>query len=251
MDLELSSIHAHKAWFYFDKEFVALGAGIASDRPEAVCTTLNQTLLRGDVVADGQVVSSGHQVLKSVSWVLHDGVGYVLTPKSNLTLNIGPQQGSWGDINLGYPKSSTSENVLGMWINHGTRPDDAGYEYIVVPAVDERQLSEYANNPPIRTIANSKDVQAVRHEGLGISQAVFYSSGHLTLTKQFGITVDQPCIVQIKESADDLEIAASSPSGPMRLHLRIEGKMGSKDVLFELPGGALSGESVIKTVSKP
>jgi chondroitin AC lyase len=249
MDLELPSIQAHKAWFYFDDEFVALGAGITSDRPEAVSTTLNQSLLKGPVVSDGRSVPNGHQLLNSVTWVLHDGVGYVVSPGTMLNVNIGDQQGSWGDINLGYPKDSTSAKVFSIWIGHGARPANGSYEYIVVPGVDEPRISQYAKDPPVRVIANSKDVQAVRHDGLNITQAVFYSPAHLILSPELGITVDKPCIVQIRESAGELEIAASSPIGPVKLHLKIEMVPGSKDVLFDLPGGALSGESLVQDVS--
>ena len=38
-----------KSWFFFDREMVALGAGITSSRAERIGTTLNQTLLHGPV----------------------------------------------------------------------------------------------------------------------------------------------------------------------------------------------------------
>jgi chondroitin AC lyase len=250
MDLELPSIHAHKAWFYFDNEFVALGTGIASYSQQVVNTTLNQTLLKGDVYADGKVIPNGDHFLTSVSWLLHDGVGYILNPSSDLTVRIGPQFGSWGGINVQYPKTaSTSQAVLSVWINHGIRPKNASYEYIVVPGTDEQRLSEYANHPPVHTIVNSEDIQAVRHETLGISQVVFYSPGHLILSKQLKVTVDEPCIVQIREMSKGLEIAASSPVGPTVLHLKIEMNTESQDIVFNLPGAGLTGSSVIKTLS--
>lgn len=248
MDLELPSIHAHKAWFYFDKEFVALGSGISSPLPQVVSTTLNQTLLKGDVIADGQVLQHRYQVLKSVRWLLHDGVGYVLPPQANLYLNIGPQQGSWNDINLGYSKDRVEEMVLQMWFDHGHRPEAASYQYIVVPGIDAAGISEYTKNPPVRTLANSKDVQAVRHERLGISQVVFYAPGHLILTNDLAITVDKPCIVQIRELAHALKVSASSAIGPLPLRLDVEIGGTSKVVVFNLPGGALSGQSLTKVL---
>ena len=48
-----------KAWFLFDREMVALGAGISSIRDEPVGTTLNQTALRGPVLIDGRAFEPG------------------------------------------------------------------------------------------------------------------------------------------------------------------------------------------------
>ena len=249
MDLELPSIQARKAWFFFDDEVVALGSGITSERPETVNTTLNQTLLKGDVLANGRVVPRGNQVLRSVSWVLHDGVGYVLPMRDQLTMTIGAQRGSWGDINLGYPKRTMSEDVLDMWISHGVRSDNVSYEYILLPGIDERRLSEYATHQPVRVLANSREIQAVRHEKLHISQVVFYSPGHLALTEELGITVDKPCIIQIRELARKLQIAISSPSGPIMLHLVVDTVSVQKDISFDLPGAELRGTSESKTIA--
>ncbi len=42
-------IKARKAWFFFDEEYVCLGAGIEARSGYPVATTLNQTLLKGEV----------------------------------------------------------------------------------------------------------------------------------------------------------------------------------------------------------
>jgi chondroitin AC lyase len=54
MDLARDSLAAKKAWFYFDDEFVCLGAGITCDSSNSVCTSVNQCLRSGDVLAAGQ-----------------------------------------------------------------------------------------------------------------------------------------------------------------------------------------------------
>ena len=53
-----------KAWFFFDREMVALGAGISSTRDEPVGTTLNQTLLHGPVLIDGHEVEPGESKVR-------------------------------------------------------------------------------------------------------------------------------------------------------------------------------------------
>jgi chondroitin AC lyase len=135
-----TSIHAHKAWFFFDDEFVALGAGISSSGGAEVNTTLNQALQSGDVVVDGHIVLPGRQAMPAVSWVLHDGVGYVFPKKTAAVISIGPRSGSWADINSLEPKTQVTKNIFALWVNHGMRPQDASYQYIVVPSCDAASL---------------------------------------------------------------------------------------------------------------
>jgi hypothetical protein len=52
-----------------------------------------------------------------------------------------------------------------------------------------------------------------------------------------------------REHEDELEIAASGPSKAIKLHSKTEMTMGSKDVLFDLSGAALSGKSLARVVS--
>jgi chondroitin AC lyase len=63
-----------KSWFFFDREMVALGAGISSVRDEPVGTTLNQTRLDGPVLIDGHAVELGEAKVPQTSWVHASGI---------------------------------------------------------------------------------------------------------------------------------------------------------------------------------
>ncbi len=80
-----------KAWFFFDREMVALGAGITSVRDEPVGTTLNQTRLNGPVLIDGHAVDPGESKVSQGSWVLHDEVGYAFLGPTAARVKVGPQ----------------------------------------------------------------------------------------------------------------------------------------------------------------
>ena len=71
-------LQAKKGWFFFDNEYVCLGAGISSDSKFPVATTLNQCLLKGNVVVHAKdqssILSNGNREIKEVQWMLHDGV---------------------------------------------------------------------------------------------------------------------------------------------------------------------------------
>jgi chondroitin AC lyase len=100
VDMEAgTSIHAQKAWFFFDDEYVALGAGISSTKAVPVSTTLNQSLQKGDVIVDGRATPPGQRAMRDISWVLHDGVGYVFPGKAAAVVSTGARIGSWSEIN--------------------------------------------------------------------------------------------------------------------------------------------------------
>jgi chondroitin AC lyase len=242
------SIHAYKAWFFFDDEFVALGAGISSSDNVPVNTTLNQTLLYGTVMADNKAIASGQHVLNAVSWVLHDGVGYVLPKKADVVVSAGPHSGSWSTINALESTAPVTKDVFALWINHGTRPANASYQYIVVPGIDSKRLAEYAGKIPVQILANTAEVQAARHELLGIAGIVFYSPGQVSLRNGLTVSADQPCMVLLEESATAAKMAVSSPRGPLQVHVSLSLPGGIKTTTFDLRGGPAQGESQIQTV---
>lgn len=242
------SLHAYKAWFFFDDEYVALGTGITSTDNSPLSTTLNQTLLHGPVMADNKTVAAGQNVLHSVSWVLHDGIGYVFPEKPDVIVSAGPRTGSWFQINALESNAPVTKDVFALWINHGTRPADASYQYIVVPGVDSQPLSEYVGKIPVHILANTAQVQAVRHERHGITGIVFYSPGHVVLRKDLTLSADQPCMVLIEETENAAKIAVSTPLGPLNVHISLSLPGGVKTTTFVLRGGPAQGESQIQTV---
>ncbi|MFM8495350.1 MAG: polysaccharide lyase family 8 super-sandwich domain-containing protein, partial [Planctomycetia bacterium] len=89
LDYSRLNVKARKSWLFFDDVQVALGAGIdAAAATAPVITTLNQTFQKGSVswgTTSGSTgtLTSGTQAWSDVSWVVHDGVGYVFpTPQS-------------------------------------------------------------------------------------------------------------------------------------------------------------------------
>jgi chondroitin AC lyase len=150
-----TSIHAHKAWFFFDDEFVALGAGISSTGAATVSTTINQSLQKGDVVVDGHAILPGQHAIRDASLVLHDGVGYVLPGKAAINVSTGARSGSWSDISSLQAKVAVTKTVFALWLSHGVHPANATYQYIVVPGTDAERLTNYAEHIPVRILANT------------------------------------------------------------------------------------------------
>jgi chondroitin AC lyase len=256
-DMERNGLFARKSWFFFDDEFVCLGAGIRCETPHPVVTTLNQCFLKGEVLVSrggqAQKLSPGNRTLDTVSWVYHDSVAYVFPEPQRISLANEPRTGSWWEINHIHSKDPVTKDVFTLWLDHRASPKSDTYVYIVAPAFDPAQAEAYRKKLPVEIIANEPNLQAVRHTGLGVSGIVFYTPGTLALGNGLTIEADQPCLLLVREEGRMLEISASNPENKgMRLTVRIESGTGktSETVLFDLPDGEYAGMSVTRMIAK-
>ena len=260
-------LFAKKAWFFFDREYVCLGAGIKCRADLPVVTTLNQCLLSGNVIVKAgekkTQVEKGEHRFADVKWIFHDGVGYLFPDPVAVNLMNSSAKGSWYAINhqSDSPKEEISLDVFKLWMDHGKRPSQASYQYIVVPATTEAGLNETAIQSPVRILANTPRIQAVLHTGLNIFQAVFYSAGEIQVTGYLRIGLCSPGMVQIKYNKEEInEISLADPSRTLsKIILKISGKINppndnarmfwnpeknQTELTVELPQNEYSGKSV-------
>lgn len=210
---------ARKSWFFFDEEYVCLGAGISCKQQLPVVTTVNQCLLRGDVILSSEnrksVVSGGEKQFDQVDWVFHDGIGYVFPEPAEVQLKNNAATGSWWDISKqsDSPKDEISMDVFKLWMNHGSRPSDESYQYIVVPATSLEKMEQNSSKKNIVILANSPEIQAAMNTSLEICQAVFYKGGTLEITENLKLASDNPGIVMLKLKNGQLtEISVADPN---------------------------------------
>lgn len=252
LDLEAEApIHAYKSWFFFDDEYVALGAGITSPSSRPVSTTLNQTLLQGTVIVDGKPASAGRQNMNNVSWILHDDIGYVFPTKTPVILQTGRREGQWSSINLLESKDSVTQDVFALWVDHGLAPNNQQYAYIVVPGTDAQEISHYSRYIPVHIISNTTSVQAVSHGRLGLIEAVFFAPARLVVSNVLTISVDRPCMLMLQAQHGPTTLTVSNPSGAARIIVSISTPKGDTLIPFELPGGSDAGRSQLKTLTSP
>ncbi|MEI9955561.1 MAG: polysaccharide lyase family 8 super-sandwich domain-containing protein [Ferruginibacter sp.] len=182
-DLNYDSVTAKKAWFFFDNEVVCLGAGINSNSPENITTTINQCWLKGNVKSvsfSGILKSNSIDSLKNPKWIWHDSIGYFFPSGGNIAVSNQTQSGEWYRINKSQPQEIVKGDVFKLWINHGTKPIDNSYEYIVVPAINnEKQMQTIYPLKNIKIEKNTAEVQAVSNTKLDMLQIVFYKGGNV------------------------------------------------------------------------
>ncbi len=258
-------VAAQKAWFFFDSEFVCLGTAIRSNRRLPVATTVNQVLMRSDVTVcqNGDVIKlpEGSRELE-VTWVHQDKMGYIFPDAATVNLSNQIQQGRWSDITdeKNISDELVHEKVFLLWFNHGERPEHASYQYIVVPNVTADDLKDNANRN-IDILANTPDIQGVKHLKHEICQLAFYKAGEMEISQETKIRLDSQGMVMVHLNGNKIEkLTISDPSRKLsRMTLSVSGRYHSKGdhfftipndqqnntlVLVDLPQGVYAGKSV-------
>lgn len=259
---------ARKAWFMFDDEYVCLGAGISSkNRDLSVATTLNQCLLKTDVTVSANnkksVLQRGENEYQNVDWIYQDKVGYVFLETTTVNIKNDKETGSWWRVNeqTDSPKDKISLNIFKAWIDHGVRPSDDSYEYIVVPATSIEKLEQNTSKNNVDVLVNTPEIQAVRHNELRMCEAVFYKPGEVQVTDEIVLRAETPGIIILKAKGEEnAQITVADPNrelGKMILSLSIKiekdggnfkaiwnEKKKVSEITIDLPQGNYAGSSV-------
>ncbi len=260
-------VTAKKSWFFFDDQYVCLGTDIYSDPDLPVATTLNQVLLRSNVtVKQGSEVkelSKGSRQLENTKWVHQDKIGYVFPAPSTVQLSNQVEEGRWSDITdqKNISDELIQEEVFMLWLDHRKSPDNASYEYMVLPDVTIEELSSFEENNPIEIVSNTGALQAVKHNELGVYQAAFYQSGKVDFSDDLYVKLESQGMVMLKADQGKIsEISVADPSRKLnRLMLIVSGhyevdgdgyhsypnpKVGETMFIIDLPQGVYHGKSV-------
>lgn len=213
---------AKKAWFFFDDEVVCLGAGINSDAPEKVFTTVNQSLLARETLLEGNT-------RRNTKWTIHDNIGYIFPQGGNVFTLTDKQKGTWYEINNSINnKNIIEKDIFTIGFDHGMKPKEASYAYIVVPGMNSsKEIKKYINKGNIEIMENSPEVQAVRHSKLDIMGIVFYKAGTFS-DKTITVETDKPCAILLKNIKSKNPVIHIADPGQKREKINISIYKGKK-----------------------
>jgi chondroitin AC lyase len=260
MDMRQELLVAKKAWFYFDDEFVCLGAGLSCPTGNPVYTSVNQCLRRGPVTVGGLQITVADKApfehTLTGGWAHHDGVGYVLPKRVSATVTAKDQTGSWADIGGGSAEPLTHE-VFSVWLDHGRNPAEQSFAYIVYPDIDVQSLAARAEDHQINILSNTSTLQAVFHARTKLCGAAFYQPGVLAGDRGWHVAVDQPCLLLLRELEDGVLLAVANPENqPLTVHVDVDRALvgdgcaprepGWTRITVVLPAGAEAGRSVVR-----
>jgi len=246
------STTAKKAWFYFDNEIVCLGAGISSSAAQAINTTVNQCLLQTAVtVSDASnnvsVLANGSRdYAGNLKWALQGNVGYYFPQAGLVALSNQSQTGSWSSINTTGSTAAVSADVFKLWFKHGVAPANASYAYYVLPGKTSAAEMQAYSASDISILSNTAAVQAVRHNGLGIWQIVFYQPGEFT-ADQVTVKADKACVIMLKNAtSNDVTVHIADPAqSAQQIYVGIKNNQfaAMKAATIAMPTGAGAGSS--------
>lgn len=252
-DLKRDRLAARKAWFFFDDQYVCLGAGITCDSTHPVITTVNQCLLQGPMlVSDGSTVRKldrGAAELSRGGWVYHDQVAYVFPQAGSLHVRAEQQTGSWHLIASEQPDRPTSDDVFSLWLEHGTRPAGGTYAYVVVPGVPPPSAAADVQSPDVEILRNDAVLQAVRQVSLSLTGAVFYEPGTLKISDELTLEVDRACLALLHQAADEFTVTLANPrNAALEVTVNVVHQGNTYQQKIDLPEGLQAGSSVTRTV---
>ncbi|XOV93072.1 MAG: polysaccharide lyase family 8 super-sandwich domain-containing protein [Bacteroidota bacterium] len=261
-------VAAKKSWFFFDDHYVCLGTDITSDPNLPVATTINQVFLRSPVVVmnggSEKELPKGERMLEDTKWVHQDRIGYLFPQETSINLSNQTEQGRWSDITdqKNISDELISEEVFTLWFDHGKSPNNASYEYIVLPDVSVEELKEFDQDNPIKIVSNTGALQAVMNEQLGIYQAAFYQADIVNFSEDLTVELASQGMVMIKMEGDRIsEMTVSDPSRKLTVlmvtvsgHYNVEGneslsvypnpEINRTHFMIYLPQGVYHGKSV-------
>jgi chondroitin AC lyase len=259
MDFTKEGVSAKKAYFFTDQGVVCLGAGITSDQPERVLTTLNQCRLASGIVVAREGKSSdltNSEIDESdLQAILHDGVAYIGLEGTSLVLHTGVQSGSWSLVEERSSDGQLTEEVFTSYIDHGSKPSAASYAYQIVPGASDVDLLN--NDNSVRVLANTSELQAVHTASESLTQAIFHAPAVLDLPEGSHIRTDASGAIQYRAVDDKRLLTVADPTQKLRqltvtLDGRVTGLGASYDsgenvtrVTVLLPEGPYAGQSVL------
>jgi chondroitin AC lyase len=240
-------IRAKKSWFFFDREYVCLGAAIQAETNLPVATTLNQCALDGPVTIGSAATTEtlreteAERLVNAGDWIRHGGVGYIFLQPAEAAVSQQPQTGGWFNINrqTASPKDTLAMNIFKLWINHRNGPSQTSYAWMVIPSASIEEISRAAAAPKVEIISNTPHLQAVIHSELEILQAVFYRHGQISIPG-LALKLHSPAIVVASLAGPAIGLAIADPT---RSQSSITAEVNGQTITVELPTGEYAGKS--------
>lgn len=149
-------------------------------------------------------------------------VGYYFPGKADITGVRETRLGSWDQVNT-YEKFTDSgermNSFVTFWFDHGEKPEDASYSYVLLPGMSAEETADYNENPDIEVLAQTDSIHAVREKNLDITGINFFEAG-----KYGAFTAKQPQSVMYQEYGDGTaEISFADPTQSLKtMELKVE-----------------------------
>ncbi len=231
-----SNLKASKSYFMFDDEIVCVGSDIdfSTTNNEIHTYVDNRELFEKkitkdatvygaeDIIVDGTMLEKTNAFTEPMqfadpAWVHQENFGGYYFPSGgdvylNKTCRESSNDGNnenddYNAFYLGITPTNAKASYFELWLNHGVKPNNATYSYVMLPEKSAEDTQAYSVNPDVTVIAATEKLHVVKENTLGITAMVFWRAGSYG-----GITVDKPMIVMVREENGNYTLSASDPT---------------------------------------
>jgi len=180
------------AYFCLDEGILPMGNQLYCNSRKEYHTTIDQCLLNGAVLADGQKMEQdgSYQYLTPVI-VSHNRKCYLNLDGHEWKLKAGTVTGDYTRIFVSEstPKHKVTGETFTLVMPH--EKEDATYCYAVLPDADPEAAKQFMTAPPFAVLSNG-DVQAIKYKDRIF--AVFYEAERV-IDGLVTISADAPCML--------------------------------------------------------
>ncbi|WP_173011396.1 polysaccharide lyase family 8 super-sandwich domain-containing protein [Holdemania massiliensis] len=222
-----SGISAYKSYFVFGDQLIFLGTGITNDGSDPKVATVETIVDNRKIKADGSntlivdgnayLNANGEEVLSNpgYAWLegnADDAIGYVFLDSADVLIKKETRTGTWNDVNKLAKFTDYTErtnNFLSLAVQHGQKPTDSQYAYIVLPQASQEETASYRADEHIAIIKQEGGVHALKDLASGQIAMNFFVAGIAG-----DVTVDKPSamILDKADNAETLRLAVSDPT---------------------------------------
>lgn len=206
---------ARKSVFCFGNRLICLGTGIKnSNKDYPTETTLFQSVFR-----NGMSVSLGEHEIQEVGTTLEasgdtlhplflkDGYdNYYWVKRGRVKVRIAEQESRHDKT-----KEVTHGVFASAWIDHGSAPENADYEYMIEIQPDEQDLKRALANDTYEVMLRNDSIHAVRDLQTGIMAYAAFESVRLPDDKLF-LHIPAETMVMCKENDGAIQISVCDPN---------------------------------------
>ncbi len=200
-----------KAWFFFDNEIVCLGSGITSTTSSEVFTVMDNRYVGNSSCAiywnGDEANHTVSETLNNASWVHFNQFGGYYFPEAT-TVDM--------------KRNATNENgFVRFTLNHGTKPTNASYAYVMLPDMTKANVKAYSEAPDVEVLSNTSYVSAVREKKLGMTGIAFWEANQKFAVGDVAITAANACAVMLTEGGNATYTLSVSEPTQLRSSLTI------------------------------
>ncbi len=237
LQLETDGLSARKSVFTFDDTIVMIGDAITATSEFPVETTIDSRWYRTAVeiqTADGgrtTLTDCGEHRLENVTTIRHDDLEYRFPVPASPVIEIAERSADWTAIQPSFKNQPPVKGkVLTIRLEHGVRPQNAGYCFLITPAGD--------NSAPLPArITSAPGIHAVFDEHRKTGFALFYTPGRVEFPGYGILESAHPAAVLIRDGT----LTAADPA---QQEERFRFRLGNRELEGAFPQGVHAGESI-------